>query len=153
MIAPTVARVLPEYDEAVAALAPVLHGRPPVIVAIDGRDGVGKTTLGRYLAWHFNCTLLETDSFPPFGRGVHLHKPCIAAAIRSRVELGRPILIEGISILRVLSSIAMKPNFLLYVRNETWTGSEALRESHLQYEKEFQPESKADRVITLNHDL
>jgi len=146
----TAARVLPEYGEAVAAFAPVLHDRPPVIIAIDGRDGVGKTTLGRYLAWHFNVTLLETDTFLLRDRGLRHDEGCIATAIRSRVELGRPILIDGVSILRVLSSIALKPHFLLYVRNETYTGSDALLESHLQYEREFQPEAKADRIITLS---
>ena len=55
--------VLPAYAEVVDALTPVMRGLPGVIVTIDGRDGVGKTTLGRYLAWHFNVTLIETDLF------------------------------------------------------------------------------------------
>jgi cytidylate kinase len=47
----------------VEALTPIMRGLPGVIVTIDGRDGVGKTTLGRYLAWYFNVTLIETDLF------------------------------------------------------------------------------------------
>jgi hypothetical protein len=57
------ARVLPAYSKVVDALAPLLREFPGGIVTIDGRDGVGKTTLGRYLAWHFNVTLIETDLF------------------------------------------------------------------------------------------
>jgi ABC-type phosphate/phosphonate transport system ATPase subunit len=45
------------------ALATLLCGLPGKLVAIDGRDGSGKTTLGRYLAWRFNVTLIESDLF------------------------------------------------------------------------------------------
>ena len=57
------ATVLPAYLKIVEALTPIMQGLPGMIVTIDGRDGVGKTTLGRYLAWHFNVTLIETDLF------------------------------------------------------------------------------------------
>ncbi len=57
--------VLPAYLRVVNALTPVMRGLPGVIVTVDGRDGVGKTTLGRYLAWHFNVTLIETHYVAP----------------------------------------------------------------------------------------
>src|SRR5690242_12359027 len=55
--------VLPAYQRVVEAMGPVTRRPRGVIVTIDGRDGVGKTTLGRYLAWYFNVTLIETDLF------------------------------------------------------------------------------------------
>jgi hypothetical protein len=55
--------VLPAYLQVINALTPVMRRPRGIIVTIDGRDGVGKTTLGRYLAWHFNVTLIETDLF------------------------------------------------------------------------------------------
>ena len=33
------------------------------LIAIDGLLGVGKTTLGRYLAWRFNISLVGSDLF------------------------------------------------------------------------------------------
>ena len=35
----------------------------PLIVAIDGRCGSGKTTLGEYLEQVFNCNLFRMDDF------------------------------------------------------------------------------------------
>ena len=40
-----VATVLPSYLRVVEALTPIMRELPGVIVTIDGRDGVGKTTL------------------------------------------------------------------------------------------------------------
>ena len=56
-------KVLPVYLQVVDTLWPHMRGLPGVIITIDGRDGVGKTTLGRYLAWYFNVSLIETDLY------------------------------------------------------------------------------------------
>ena len=52
-----------DYETIVNALKPVLFQLNPKLVAIDGRYGTGKTTLGRYLSWRFNSTLIETDQY------------------------------------------------------------------------------------------
>jgi hypothetical protein len=66
-----------EYAPVVDALAPVLHNLPPRIIAIDGRPGCGKTTLGRFLAWWFNVSLMVTTvrSSSPSTIGSHLLSP------------------------------------------------------------------------------
>ena len=60
---------LPEYANVVAALTPVLADFPAKIIAIGGHPSSGKTSLGRYLAWQFNVSLIETDLFLDDGRG------------------------------------------------------------------------------------
>jgi len=57
------AKELPQYKVVMTALMPILYDLPGKLIAIDGRLGVGKTTLGRYLAWRFNISLVETDLF------------------------------------------------------------------------------------------
>jgi MoxR-like ATPase len=52
-----------EYECAASALAPILDDLPGKVVAIDGYPGVGKSSLGRFLAWRFNISLIETDFF------------------------------------------------------------------------------------------
>ena len=63
------AQELPQYSDVIRALTPVLHDLPGRLIAIDGRSGVGKTTLGRYLAWRFNISLVESDLFLIPNRG------------------------------------------------------------------------------------
>ena len=41
----------------------LLSRKEPVIIAIDGRCGSGKSTLGKLLAEHYSCDLLHLDDF------------------------------------------------------------------------------------------
>ena len=59
----------PEYVDAVSALKPVLANFQANIIAIGGHPSSGKTSLGRYLAWQFNVSLIETDLFLDDGEG------------------------------------------------------------------------------------
>src|SRR5687767_1059437 len=99
-------RIVPGYQAAVSALIPVLHDLPGRVVAIDGRDGVGKTTLGRYLAWHFNVSLIETDLFLVPGRGRLVYRDDeIGRLIQARLRKPRPVLVEGVGILKMLQGL------------------------------------------------
>ena len=145
-------RVLPGYQTAVAALSPVLHDLPGRVVAIDGRDGVGKTTLGRYLAWHFNVSLIETDLFLVPGRGRLVYRyDEIGRLIQARLRKPRPVLVEGVGILKALQELKVTADFLLYVQNLSEPGSEGLSEELANYERTFTPREKANVVVSLEH--
>lgn len=58
-------RFHPAFD-AVKQLVKKMENDPqavPVLVAIDGRCGSGKSTLGAYLQEHFSCNLFHMDDF------------------------------------------------------------------------------------------
>src|ERR1700691_3860767 len=93
--------------QVLSALAPILYNLPGKLVAIDGRSGTGKTTLGRYLAWRFNVSLVESDLFlvPSQGTLVY-HNEAINRVIARRIEKPRPVIVEGVAVLRLLAELS-----------------------------------------------
>jgi len=144
--------VLPAYLRVVKALTPVMRGLPGVIVTVDGRDGVGKTTLGRYLAWHFNVTLIETDLFliPARDHLIHLDDQ-VNRIIERRITSPRPVIIEGISMLQLMKRIHRVPDFSIYVINPRHAGSKLLAQRLSAYEAAFAPSRKANIVVEIEH--
>jgi len=143
-----------EYAPVVAALVPVLYNLPPKIIAIDGRPGSGKTTLGRFLAWWFNVTLIETDLFLFEGEGRYRYRiDEIAHIIDFRLRGQLPVIIEGVAVLRQLSQMDLAVDFLIYVDNAS--APTLRREYQLQfkeYEAELKPRQRADFTLVLDHD-
>lgn len=141
----------PEYERVVTALTPVLANLPGRLVAIDGRDGSGKTTLGRFLAWHFNVSLVETDLFLHEGKGLVYLTSDIERIIARRLAIPRPVIVEGVTVLRLLSTLGRKPDFLVYVRNPSSTGSDSLTEDFRTYEQSFDPLAHANVLVEVAH--
>lgn len=148
---PMNANELPEYARVVDALAPVLYDLPGKIVAIDGRPGSGKTTLGRYLAWRFNITLLETDLFLHEGLGrLEYRADEIEKLITARLSRPRPIIVDSVAVLQLLRSVNRNADFLIYVRNTGLAGSEILKAELDAYDVRFQPRLRADLIVEIN---
>jgi uridine kinase len=144
--------VLPAYLEVVEALTPIMRGLPGVIVTIDGRDGVGKTTLGRYLAWHFNVTLIETDLFLITAEDYLIHlDDQINRIIERRITSPRPVIVEGISMLELMKRIHRVPDFSIYVTNRQHSGSKLLERRLAAYEAAFAPFATANIVVGTEH--
>ena len=144
--------VLPAYAKVVQALTPVVKERTGIIVTIDGRDGVGKTTLGRYLAWHFNVTLIETDLFiiPAQDHFIHLDDQ-INRIIERRIATQLPVIVEGISMLQLMKRLNRAPDFSVYVTNRWVLGSKLLQERLSAYEAAFAPYATADIIAEIQY--
>jgi uridine kinase len=136
----------------VEALTPIMVDLPGIIVTIDGRDGVGKTTLGRYLAWHFNVTLIETDLFiiPAEDHLIHLDDQ-VNRIIERRITIPRPVIVEGISMRQLMQRIGREADFSIYVTNPLHSGSRLLDARLSAYEVSFEPYATADLVVDLQH--
>jgi len=142
-----------EYAPVVAALAPVLHNLPPKLIAIDGRPCSGKTTLGRFLAWWFNVSLIETDLFLFEGEGRYRYRTeDVARIIGARLRKDRPVIIEGVTVLRQLASMNLAADFLIYVDNASApTLRQEYQDQFKGYETEFNPRQRADFTLALDH--
>ena len=129
----------PEYSSVLAALEPVLYDLPPVIVAIDGRCGVGKTTLGRFLSWRFNISLLETDLFLVRNKGSFAYRNGdVRKVIQSRIDSNRPIIVEGVVSLDLLTKIGFAPSFHIRVNCSEAVGSYGMEEAWQRYAQRYE---------------
>jgi uridine kinase len=142
------ASVLPSYLQVVDTLWPIMHGPQGVIVTIDGRDGVGKTTLGRYLAWYFNVSLIETDLFliPALDHFIYLDDQ-INRIIERRVTSHLPVVVEGIAMLQLMKRINRVPDFSIYVVNPQYSGSRVMDQRLSAYEAAYSPATMASATV------
>lgn len=140
-----------EFDEVAQHFAPILRGLPPKLVAVDGRAGSGKSTLGRFLAWHFNSTLIELDLYLVEGGLVHRVEE-IKRLIDRRLGLQRPVFVEGLLVLHILEVIERKPDHLIYVRNRKWPRGLGFGPELDAYDSRYRSSENADYLMELEHD-
>ena len=143
--------MVPEgYDVAASAIAGILQDIPPKIIAIDGMAGSGKTTLGRYLAWFFNVTLIETDLFIERNRGcLSYREDEITKVIEPRMMSERPVLVDGNVSLRLLGDLDFEPAFHLRVEGEEFDDTESIVALWTAYMAEFSACGEQSMVIKL----
>jgi 2-phosphoglycerate kinase len=135
------------FDSAVQLLQPVLSDLPGRIIVIDGKDGTGKSTLGRYLSWYFNVSLIESDNFLIEGRGLEYDTTAIESIIRRRLNRPRPVILEGVVPLRILKALNREADFHIHLCLPSLPGSESLRSLLAAYEAEFRPLESANAVL------
>jgi hypothetical protein len=80
--------------------------RLPLLITIDGSDGVGKSSLASWLAWQLGAPAIHLDLYLVRG----------SDPLRWRSDDLR--VIEGILILDALDKIGRRPDFLMYVDGE-----------------------------------
>ena len=146
-------KILPSYLQVVTALTPVVRKSHGIVVTIDGRDGVGKTTLGRYLAWHFSMSLIETDLFliPARDHLIHLDDQ-VNRIIERRVSSKLPVIVEGISILQLMKRIHRVSDFSIYVTNPRRPNDKAMDRRLSAYETAFSPSTIANIIVKVETD-
>jgi uridine kinase len=137
---------LPEYEELLGHVHKRLGpNRRPLLIGIDGRDGVGKSSLASWLGWqlempavHLDLYLVR-DSNPLQWRADELN-----LIIQSRLGNGRPIIVEGVMLLNALKMVGRTPDFLIYIRGE---GGHGLSNQLAEYESRQKPDDQADFTI------
>lgn len=104
-------------------------------VAIDGVDGSGKSTLSRYLAWQLNMPTIETDLLLDWERGgFNYREDDLRSLIDARHRHNRPVIVEGVFILKILKSLNLTPDYLVYVEKDGHFGASTLQEEFASYE-------------------
>lgn len=127
---------------------------PVKVVAIDGNDGAGKSTLGRFLACRYNTSLIETDFFIKIkSKSFSYDEENISRIIRKRLELDRPVIVEGIKLLEILERIKIPHDFLIYLKNANYDGSGTLADILRSYSERYSPQQQANIFIKHNYEI
>ena len=140
-----------EFDEIAQKLTSLLANLPPKVVAVGGRSGAGKTTLARFLSWYFNSSLVELDLFLAEG-GRAWRNSEVERIVRFRLDIPRPVIVEGLFVLDVLESIGVRPDYTIYVRNNVYPDGLAFMHESAEYEKRRNVLMVSDHLVELEHE-
>jgi hypothetical protein len=137
---------LPGYPELLEQVQKRLGpNRDPLLIAIDGRDGVGKSHLASWLSWQLGIPAVHLD--------LHLVRDSspiqwrvgeLKLIIQSRLEIARPIIVEGVMVLDALKQVGSPPDFQIYIRGK---GGHGLSNPLVEYESRQKPEDRADFTL------
>jgi hypothetical protein len=142
-----------EYEGLLAQVQKELGpNRKPLLIAIDGPDGVGKSSLASWLAWQLEMPSLHLDVYlvrdskPQQWRTDDLER-----AIRSRLDLVRPVIIEGVLLLDVLEQIGRSPEFSIYIQRWEENEDQGVSDLHkalIDYRLRRKPEQRANYKLS-----
>lgn len=119
--------------------------RNPLLIAIDGADGVGKSSLASWLAWQLGMPTLHLDLYLIRGsRPLKWRTDEVDRLIQGRLTLERPIIVEGILVLDVLDQIGRSPDLLAYVSG---TGGNMFSNQLNAYRARWNPNERAHCVL------
>jgi hypothetical protein len=104
---------LPRSEELLAHINRALTPkRLPLLIAIDGADGCGKSCLASWLAWQLEMPTVHLDLFMTETAPVQWRTADLDRAISHRVRQGRPVIVEGILVLDAIEQVRRCPVFL-----------------------------------------
>ena len=120
------------------------------VIGVDGRDGSGKSTLARFLAWQMGMPVIETDLLliPNEQNRIIYEDGILNRLIEARLKDDRPVIVEGLVLLQALQQLCFEPNYLVYLHNESFEGSNRWEDVFSKYEDDYKPRERANFVFS-----
>ena len=147
-------KIAPLDYEAVRVLIAKAMGQPTerraILIGIDGRDGAGKSSLASWLAWQFEMSTVHLDLLIAANEvPIAWHTEQLNQMIASRLNRNSPvpIIVEGILLLKALTDVGRNCDFLVFVENQDFTGSNSMREQLERYFLDMRPKERANFVL------
>jgi len=107
---------IPRSEELLDRIMEVLTpNRLPLLIAIDGADLSGKSSLASWLAWQLGMPAVQLDLYLTTGGTIKWRTEELARVIAKRIDAQRPIIVEGVLIFDALDQIRRKADFLIFV--------------------------------------
>ena len=99
--------------------------RLPLLVEVDGADGVGKSSLASWLAWQLGMPSIHLDLYLECLRPIRWLTADFQRVVARRLDRGRPVIVEGVLILDALDRIQRQADFVVFVKGATTSSSVA----------------------------
>ena len=110
---------LPRSEDLLRAVAEALTPkRHPLLIAIDGPDDCGKSSLAAWLSWQLNVPAINLDLFlidldPPQWRTADLE-----SVVSARIDRQLPLVVDSVFVLDVIERLGRTADFWIFVRGE-----------------------------------
>jgi thymidylate kinase len=85
------------------------------LIAIDGADNAGKSSLASWLAWQLGMPAVQLDLYLTSLRHIQWLADDLNRVVNRRLDRDRPLIIDGVLALDALDQIKRRPNFLVFV--------------------------------------
>jgi pantothenate kinase-related protein Tda10 len=109
---------IPRSDELLDRINEALTpNRLPLLIAIDGADGCGKSSLASWLAWQLGMPAIQLDLYLTSLEPIGWLTADLERVVARRLDRARPlpVIIDGVLALDALDQIERKVDFLVFV--------------------------------------
>ncbi|MEW8507891.1 MAG: hypothetical protein AB2598_14425 [Candidatus Thiodiazotropha sp.] len=131
-----------QHAELCTKIEGVLYPWRRLLIAVDGRDHSGKTTIASFIAWQYSIPVIYTDYHLVKNATPMRHDyETIANLIARRHDMNRPVIVEGIKMLNILENVGCEVDFLVVTENTSCDGS--IGEEITEYTDLYRPYEKA----------
>jgi pantothenate kinase-related protein Tda10 len=103
-------------DRVKKALTP---NRLPLLIAIDGADGMGKSSLASWLAWQLGMPAVQLDLYLTSLEPIQWLTADFKRVVDHRLERKCPLIVDGVLVLDALDQIGRKADFVVLVTGGT----------------------------------
>ena len=121
--------------------------RRPLLIGIDGADGSGKSSVASWLSWQLEMPAIHLDIYiNRESKPLSWRIDDLARAIDgAQLAKQRPVIVEGVLLLRALEAIGCVPDVLTFVEKHKHEGC---MQEHLEpYFNDQQPKERAAYIL------
>ena len=111
--------------------------RLPLLIAVDGADGVGKSSLASWLAWQLGMPALQLDLYLAGLHPVQWLTQDLGRVVARRIDRKCPLIIDGVLALDALDQVGRKADFVVFVCNNNTTSPLASQVEEYQSRREL----------------
>jgi uridine kinase len=119
--------------------------RLPLLIAVDGADGIGKSSLASWLAWQLGMPAVQLDLYVTSLQPVRWLTQDLERVVACRIDQKHPLIIDGVLALDALDQIGRKADFVVFVTSNYTTSPLASQVEEYQSRRKL-PE-RADFAI------